>query len=258
MATEKQIAANRLNAQKSTGPRTREGRAASRLNSLKHGLTAETLILPGENASDLEALLDAFESKFRPTDEVEQDLVRQMALATWRLRRFSQVENALWDFNMRSAAEYRDKRYPGLSNAEKMAYQCQNVTHMAALDRLTRYQARISREYRNALNDLLKLRKQMPPAQEVEVAEEVPAESTTDPAPKIGFVSPKIEQEPPAARKQTPCHGGAHENGRNRSHHHRDADQMRQLGTEFRVLFFILGQIVAQRMSWPGNHVQQE
>ena len=45
MATEKQFEANRLNAQKSTGPRTPEGRAAVRLNGVKHGLTAETIVL---------------------------------------------------------------------------------------------------------------------------------------------------------------------------------------------------------------------
>jgi hypothetical protein len=49
MATPAQIAANRANAQKSTGPRTAEGKAASRLNALKHGLDAESLIIPGED-----------------------------------------------------------------------------------------------------------------------------------------------------------------------------------------------------------------
>jgi len=41
MATDRQIAANRKNAQKSTGPKTPEGRAAVRLNGVKHGLTAK-------------------------------------------------------------------------------------------------------------------------------------------------------------------------------------------------------------------------
>src|SRR5438132_62932 len=38
MATEKQIEANRQNAQKSTGPKSDEGKEQSRANSLKHGL----------------------------------------------------------------------------------------------------------------------------------------------------------------------------------------------------------------------------
>ena len=62
MATDKQIAANRLNAQKSTGPKTPEGRAAVRLNAIKHGLTAQSLVLPGENPEDFDELFQAFEA----------------------------------------------------------------------------------------------------------------------------------------------------------------------------------------------------
>jgi hypothetical protein len=40
MATEKQIAANRANAQKSTGPKTAAGRSKSSRNAFRHGLTA--------------------------------------------------------------------------------------------------------------------------------------------------------------------------------------------------------------------------
>ena len=53
MSSEQQIEANRLNAQKSTGPATPEGRAAVSLNGLKYGLYAKTLILPGEEVLDL-------------------------------------------------------------------------------------------------------------------------------------------------------------------------------------------------------------
>ena len=54
MATPNQSAANRRNAQKSTGPRTPQGRAASRLNALKHGLTACHLVLPTESQQDFD------------------------------------------------------------------------------------------------------------------------------------------------------------------------------------------------------------
>jgi hypothetical protein len=50
MASQQQIDANRRNSQKSTGPKTPEGRAAVRLNGVKHGLTASTLVLKGEEA----------------------------------------------------------------------------------------------------------------------------------------------------------------------------------------------------------------
>ena len=48
MATTRQIEANRANSRKSTGPRTDEGKAAVRLNALKHGLSADCVIIPGE------------------------------------------------------------------------------------------------------------------------------------------------------------------------------------------------------------------
>jgi hypothetical protein len=60
MASEKQFEANRQNAQKSTGPKTPEGRAAVRLNGVKHGLTAETIVLKGESEADFTAMLDSF------------------------------------------------------------------------------------------------------------------------------------------------------------------------------------------------------
>ena len=58
MPSERPLAANKKNAQKSTGPKTPEGRAAVRLNGVKHGLTAATLVLPGEKESDFQSLLD--------------------------------------------------------------------------------------------------------------------------------------------------------------------------------------------------------
>ena len=51
MLTDRKIEANRQNAQHSTGPSTPEGRAAVRLNGLKHGLCAETIVVPGEAAT---------------------------------------------------------------------------------------------------------------------------------------------------------------------------------------------------------------
>ncbi len=48
MATEKQIAANRRNAQKSTGPKSDAGKAKAKFNALKHGMTADTAVLPSK------------------------------------------------------------------------------------------------------------------------------------------------------------------------------------------------------------------
>ena len=56
MATAEQIEANRLNAQKSTGPKTDEGKASVRRNAIKHGMTARTImpVLPQEDQDTLQ------------------------------------------------------------------------------------------------------------------------------------------------------------------------------------------------------------
>jgi hypothetical protein len=45
VTSDKQTQANRRNAQKSTGPKTPEGKAAVRHNALKHGLLAERVLV---------------------------------------------------------------------------------------------------------------------------------------------------------------------------------------------------------------------
>ena len=52
MTTDKQIEANRRNAEKSTGPRSEEGKARSSMNAIKHGLRAEQPVILGENPAD--------------------------------------------------------------------------------------------------------------------------------------------------------------------------------------------------------------
>ena len=87
MSTQAQTAANRKNAQKSTGPKTPEGRDAVRLNGLKHGLASEILVLPGESVSDFEDLLDSLQAEQQPSTPTELILVRQMAMAAMELSR---------------------------------------------------------------------------------------------------------------------------------------------------------------------------
>jgi hypothetical protein len=96
MASKRQLAANRRNAKKSTGPKTPEGRAAVRLNGLKHGLSAETLILPGEQQADFTDLLHSFEDEHQPTTPSADAQVQELAMSTWRLNRLYHSEARLY------------------------------------------------------------------------------------------------------------------------------------------------------------------
>ena len=59
MSTEKQIEANRRNAQRSTGPKTPERKARSALNALQHGIRSSLAVIPGESPENFETLYDA-------------------------------------------------------------------------------------------------------------------------------------------------------------------------------------------------------
>ena len=87
MASEAQIAANRLNAQKSTGPRTPEGKAMMRRNPLRHGLSAATVVLFYESEAEFEQFRQDLAADFDPVGAEECALVEQIAILRWRLRR---------------------------------------------------------------------------------------------------------------------------------------------------------------------------
>ena len=92
MASPAQIEANRLNALKSTGPRTAEGKDASRRNAIKHGLAAETLILPDEEAEAVAHRVAEWSSSLNPSGERDDWLVVEVAVSTVRIDRCLAVE----------------------------------------------------------------------------------------------------------------------------------------------------------------------
>jgi hypothetical protein len=96
MATEKQINANRKNAQKSTGPRTAEGKAAVSKNAVKHGLFSDSLI-GGENPAVYEDFHDEMLADLAPAGAVETMLAERVISLWWRLRRAERMQNQALD-----------------------------------------------------------------------------------------------------------------------------------------------------------------
>jgi hypothetical protein len=95
MATEKQIAANRQNAQKSTGPNTERGKRRSRRNAIRHGLMAETVIDVLEDAAAYKALQRAIHTDYRPKSNFELELTGRLVSLLWRPRRAVAIESGL-------------------------------------------------------------------------------------------------------------------------------------------------------------------
>src|SRR5690606_36941793 len=81
IVSEARRAANRANAQKSTGPKTAAGKQAVRLNAVKHGLCAASTVLKDEDAAAFDRLHADYARRFAPRDEGERAEVRQMAEA---------------------------------------------------------------------------------------------------------------------------------------------------------------------------------
>ena len=92
--SEAKLAANRRNAQQSTGPRSAEGKQRASRNALKWGLfTDDHIILPGESQGDHDALIEQFWNSLHPTDAVEAAIVERMIANRWKLRRLRDLES---------------------------------------------------------------------------------------------------------------------------------------------------------------------
>ena len=97
MATEAQINANRKNAQKSTGPKTIEGKKAVAKNALKHGLFTNEAVIAGESLQDYNTLRDKTLEELSPVGNMETILAERIVSLTWRLKRIERFQSIVID-----------------------------------------------------------------------------------------------------------------------------------------------------------------
>ncbi len=97
MRTKKQIAASRENGRKSHGATTPEGKARIVAANLTSGVFANTQVVAWEQEADLQALKDEYYARHPPASPEARCLLDQIILCEWHLRRFTWVEDALWD-----------------------------------------------------------------------------------------------------------------------------------------------------------------
>jgi hypothetical protein len=94
MISKEKLRANQKNAQKSTGPRTPEGKRISSQNSVTHGLLSREALLPGEDANELDALRAELTADLAPVGALEVMWVDVIVTALWKLRRGNRFEVA--------------------------------------------------------------------------------------------------------------------------------------------------------------------
>jgi len=168
MATPAQITANRANSQLSTGPKTPDGIANSKLNATRHGLTGKQVVIRGEDASEYDALRASLIESYAPATEHEAMLVEEVAQNWWRLQRARRIEAEV-------IAKFGEIACMIDPEASK------------AFQRVTRYLNSIERSWRKSIDQLEKLQA----ARHEEEVQKLIVAAAHQPltTPPIGFVS---------------------------------------------------------------------
>jgi hypothetical protein len=109
MTSFRQIEANRRNALLSTGPKTDNGKRRTRHNAVRHGLTAETVVVALEDIRDYQAFEAAIIADYDAWTAVERELVLRLASLLWRIRRATAIETDLLQIQ---AEILHDRRNP--------------------------------------------------------------------------------------------------------------------------------------------------
>ena len=100
MVSDKQLAANRLNATKSTGPRTPEGKAITRLNAVRDGLTGQLTIIPRDEYATWVGFSQNLTGSLNPTGPQELHVAARIVRDTWRLHRIAANEENMYTLGL--------------------------------------------------------------------------------------------------------------------------------------------------------------
>ena len=169
MSTKAKTKANRQNAQKSTGPKTAEGKAVVSQNVVKHGLFAAEAVITGENPADYEAFHDQFLVELAPYGMIETLLAERIISLAWRLQRVERMQNQAIDVMIA-----RDEPIPLSMQLQRMLPQShvdprgaepelilgrsiiEDFSNSRVLDRMMLYERRIDNSMQKTIHNLKK------------------------------------------------------------------------------------------------------
>jgi hypothetical protein len=228
----RRIAANRANAQKSTGPITPSGRARAALNAFKHGLATDRVILQGEEAAEFEHLRASMLEHYQPVGLEQTAMFDDMLSAFWRMRRAQRLEQALFGIVMTEQErtrrmweafdrkkEDRDEKKPkvdfdqGLNRAAR-AFQGES----AVFQTLSQYEARLSRQYLRYRKELRVLQAQ----DQVQAPQTVGRIGNPQPVGPTGQAPAPVTSTQSGAKPQPPVPAAVHK--------HNKTNQIRVIG----------------------------
>ncbi len=186
MSSERQQAANRANAQHSTGPLTPAGKAISSQNNRKLGLTSLIFeVLPSESQADFDAYASDLYAELNPQTLIERTLVLKMAQHYWLGQRAVRAQNMCFHLDFGPAVE--------------------NKSLMQQLALYMRYQAHHDRAFHKCLAELQKLQneKRKEEIHTIRIAKSTPRQHSAQPVPMPATVP--ITTAEPAAPATAAC-----------------------------------------------------
>jgi hypothetical protein len=208
MISERQLDANRRNAIKSHGPTTTEGRAAVRLNALKHGFTAAEIILPTvEEKIDFEQFRFAFEQEYNPVSPTEEVLVEDIVTARWRLNRIRKMEPGFFSLRLEVMNERIQDDFSALDPQAHLAFIVRDDAQSSdTLGKMSRYEARFERTFYKALKELQRLQALRAPVSDSGngTVSQSPVSPDPEPPPPPESALPPPEPVPPPSESALP------------------------------------------------------
>jgi hypothetical protein len=182
MPSELKSETSRANGAKSNGPTTAAGKEASSRNSFKHGFTARnTYILDCESPEEFKEFWAEHIAIHQPVTAPERELVEQMAIARWRIRRFVGAETVLIDCEMVRNREKVDKEFATLNSGVHIALAIKSLADESrCLSLMSRYESRTQRAHDKAYAAFLALHS---PSVSAGAAPPDPGSTPPEPAP---------------------------------------------------------------------------
>ena len=221
MSTTSQILANRQNAQKSTGPKSTEGKAISAKNAVKHGLFSNETVIKGENQADFTLFREKLLDEFNPQGAVETMLAERIVSLGWRLKRIVRIQDQVFDVmiekdepspyqkQLRSMMPKSMREDPRGAGPDLVLGRAaiHDFSNSRVLERLLMYERRLERSLNKTMDELhkRKLIRQLDQANkeieadDFEIDEAITQRLAPGPAPGVNSSSPSFAGINPAS-----------------------------------------------------------
>ncbi len=188
--SETRLAANRANAQLSSGPRSPEGKAVSSMNAVKTGLTGRTVLLPSDDAEAYRQHIAAYENELQPVGLRERELVQSLADIQWRLQRIPGLEMAIFARGREEFAAQFEEQDPAVLSAR---IDLETFIHyQKPLRNLQIQEGRLQRQRQKDMAELRELKEERRQAEQPQTA--LAAITTPAGKPDMAFLNRLLEK----------------------------------------------------------------